>query len=121
MATWQEQRARQIQPHLSASDEGALWMQYFDDPYGEPLLSVAVADAMTQVDEQLARSVAMIIATVSPKAVLLVVPRGDGHPRPQDQVLWSAVLELLEGGATELLDLLVVGVRSAWSARESAA
>jgi DNA repair protein RadC len=74
---------------------------------------------MDQIDRQLAVNLAMLINEVGSKAVLLAVPRQRGTPHEPDRQLWRDMQELLAHSPIELLDLLVVGPRHTWSAREA--
>jgi len=75
---------------------------------------------MSQADTRTSATLAMVITEVGPKAVLLVVPRLTGVPLPADHQLWTDLRERLADTAIDLIDLLVVGERTVWSARGSA-
>lgn len=120
MTDWREQRAQAIRQHLTAVDEGALWIQYFDDPQGAPVVTVAVADAMERMNECVATNVARLITQVSPRAVLLVVSRVAGAPLDEEHRLWAELRTALADSPITLIDMLVIGSSRVWSARESA-
>ena len=120
MSSWRGERIAEIRGRLVANDEGALWLLFLDDPYGEPIFASAIDGAMAEMDAQLTRNVAAIINELGVKAVLLAVPRRDGRPLSVDRQLWSD-LQILVDSSTELVDLLVVGRESFWSARETTA
>lgn len=119
MRDWREARADEIRAELDPRDEGSLWVLFFDDPHGSPLLATHIEGAMDQMDRQLETNLAMIINEVRPKAVLLAIPRRRGTPADPDRQLWQNLQELLAGSPVELLDLLVVGASHTWSARET--
>lgn len=119
MGDWREDRAREIRTQLNPQDEGSLWVLFLDDPHGPPLLATPIEGAMDEMDGQLAGNLAMIINKVGSKAVLLAVPRRRGTPHKHDRQLWRDMQELLADSSIELLDLLVVGPRHTWSAREA--
>lgn len=120
MPTSRDDRVLQIREHLTPADEGALWVAFSDDPYGEPVLTVAVADALVQMDSHMITNLATIIRQVDPKAVLLVVPRRAGEPLAEDRDLWTEITRTLDDTSIEVLDLLVVGQTEVWSARDAA-
>ena len=119
MDHWREQRAKQIRTELRPRDEGSLWVLFLDDPHGAPLLATPIEGAMDELDRQLAENLAMVINSVGSAAVLLAVPRRRGLPAEPDHHLWQLMCELLADSPVKLLDLLVVGSRSTWSARAS--
>ena len=119
MTSWRDERIQEIRDRLVANDEGALWLFFLDDPYGAPILASAIDGAMAEMDAQLTRNVAMIVNQLAVKAVLLAIPRKNGTPQAADRKLWSD-LQILLDSSTELVDLLVVGPDSYWSAREAA-
>jgi hypothetical protein len=119
MTDWREERARDVRIQMGRRDEGSLWVLFLDDPHGAPLLAMPIAGAMDQLDDLLAVNLAMLINEVGSKAVLLAVPRRRGTPAAPDRQLWLHMQQLLAGSAVELIDLLVVGSRDTWSAREA--
>jgi hypothetical protein len=116
MTAWLEDRLEEIRHGLTPSDEGALWMMLFDDPYGAPVIVSVVEDAMAQLEPQLTSNIALILAEVPAKAVLLVVPRRSGRPQDVDRQLWVDLSRLV-GSSIELIDLVVVGEAESWCAR----
>jgi DNA repair protein RadC len=119
MTSWRDERIQEIRDRLVANDEGALWLLFLDDPYGPPILASAIDGAMAEMNAQLTRNVAVIVNQLAVKAVLLAIPRKNGTPQAADRKLWSD-LQILLDSSTELVDLLVVGPDSYWSAREAA-
>jgi hypothetical protein len=100
----------------SHDDEGSLWIMLFEDPHAAPVMATTVDDAMANLDEVLLSNLARILGGLPAKAALLIIPRDDGRPRPVDRRLWSEVNARVHG-PIELLDLIVVGRSSYWSAQ----
>ena len=119
MDNWREERAREIRTALQHGDEGSLWVVFFDDPRGAPLLAAPLEGAMGKIDRQFTVNLAMLINEVGSRAVLIAIPRSQGAPVESDYRLWRQLRELLAPSPIDLLDLLVVGPRSAWSVREA--
>ena len=109
---------RGLRTQLRREDEGSLWLLFLDDPHGDVVLATSFEGAMAHVDAELTRNLVRIISHVPSAAVLLAVPRADGQPLNVDKRLWHD----LEGLLTDpLIDLVVVGESSYWSARRAAA
>lgn len=102
---------------LTPSDEGSLWLLFFDDPCGEPVVASAIDGGMAHLDEILP-NLLMIIDDVGAKAVLLAVPRRSGRPQPVDRRLWRELRTV--SVSPEILDLVVVGDHEHWSATKAA-
>jgi hypothetical protein len=120
MSTWRDDRVREIRARLQPGDEGSLWMLLFDDPLGEPLAGTAISEAMENLDQAGTEHLASLLRRFEVRAALLAIVRRDGAPRPEDRRLWDGLDELLDG-EPELIDLLVVGSRRTWSARDAEA
>lgn len=116
MTSWLDDHVEAIRAHGSADDEGSLWMLLLDDPYGSPVVTSVVDDAMEHMDAHLTRNIAMILTEVGANAVLLAVPRQSGRPYDVDRRLW-ADLQSMVRPPPEILDLVVVGDQAYWSAR----
>lgn len=74
---------------------------------------------MNHMDELMLRQLTKILTQVGAAEVLLVSLRRSGRPRPVDRATWEQLSARI-GPAPDLLDLLVVGTRTSWSAREHA-
>jgi hypothetical protein len=119
MERWLSETINEIREKLTPSDEGSLWLLFFDEPLHEPLIASAFDDAMAHVDAQMTRNIAQIIDGAPADAVLVAVPRRDGVPRPVDRRFWQELRTLLDDVSPRLLDLVVVGDARHWSAQES--
>lgn len=119
MECWLFDIADGVRARSRPSDEGSLWLVLFDKPGGLPVVSAAIEGAMDHMDDLMLRQLTKIISEVGAAEVLLVIPRRSGRPRPVDRTTWEQLSARI-GAATELLDLLVVGSRTSWSAREHA-
>lgn len=100
--------------HSSANDEGALWLLFFEDPHGRPIVASAIDGAMAQLDAALLQRVAVIIDDGPWKSVLLVVPRATGAPLTVDRALLPRIRALTQ--STDVIDVVVVGESTYWSA-----
>jgi hypothetical protein len=116
MQTWIDERVAELRSLASHDDEGPLWIMFFDDPHGAPVMATTVDDAMAHLDQVLLRNLAWILGELPAKAALFLIPRDDGQPRPVDRQIWSE-LNARVHGPIELLDLIVVGASSYWSAQ----
>ncbi|MDP9220789.1 MAG: hypothetical protein M3P23_09640 [Actinomycetota bacterium] len=120
MPTWLDERVSEVRQRLTTGDEASLWLLLFDDPSAAPVLAPVIEDAMSHMDADMARSVAIVINGVPAKAVLLAVPRRTGSPCRADRQLWLDLQHLVRE-PPELLDLIVVGDTEYWSARGATA
>jgi hypothetical protein len=87
---------------------------FFEDPRGRPIIATAIDGAMAQLDAALLQSIAMIIDGGPWKSVLLGVPRATGAPLAVDRALLPQVRVLTR--STEVIDVVVVGESTYWSA-----
>ncbi len=116
MKTWLDEQVAQIRRQRRPADEGSLWLLLFDGRDAEPGAVAVISGAMADLNDRMTHNVALIIERVPAPLVLLAVPRRDGHPCVRDRQLWSALRELLRDGATELVNLVVVGDCTYWRA-----
>jgi hypothetical protein len=77
---------------------------------------VDIKEGTAYVDELFLRHVVMLISDIGVAGVRLVVSRTSGRPTRIDRLLWRELSSRLAGGDTTLLDVLVVGEQSWWSA-----
>lgn len=117
MDCWLQGIADDVRARAQPRDEGSLWLVLFDDPGGAPVVSAAIEGAMDHMDDLMLRQLTKILTQVGAAEVLLVIPRRSGRPRRVDRTLWEQLTARI-GSATDLLDLLVVGSRTSWSARQ---
>jgi hypothetical protein len=114
--TWIDDRVDELRSLAGDDDEGSLWIMLFEDPHAAPVMATTVDDALAHLDAVLLGNLAWIIDELSAKAALFLIPRYDGWARPVDRQLWSE-LNARVHGPIELLDLIVVGPSSYWSAQ----
>lgn len=114
VSAWLDERAVEIRAHTSSDDEGALWLLFFQDPHGTPIIATAIDGAMAELDAALLQHIAMIIDDGPWKAVLLVVPRAVGAPLAIDRELLPRIRALTR--STHVIDVVVVGESTYWSA-----
>ena len=108
MDDWLAERAAELRGLRGPDDDDALWLFFLDDPHGEPVLATAIDGALSHLDSDLISGLAHVLRDVPAKAVLLAVSRPSARPEPADRCLWEELGVALDG-ATELVDLLVVG------------
>lgn len=114
MACWLDDRVCEVRSQLCSSDEGAVWTLFFEDPYGEPIIACAINDATAQMDGTLLRNLANMIDEGPWRASLIAIIRSCGTPRDEDYQLWKGLRAEIQ--TTTLLDLLIVGECTYWSA-----
>jgi hypothetical protein len=115
MATWLCERVSDVRVRLRPDDEGSLWLLFLDHVQGEVILATAFDGIVDPSNFQVTRGLRRIISEVPSPAVLLVVPRADGLPLAVDNELWSELTASPTPG-TELVDLVVAGAETFWSA-----
>jgi DNA repair protein RadC len=105
----------EVRARWSARTDGDL-MLVFVDAEGVPLLTLDVDEGTRHLDELFLRHVTTLILDIGLPAVVLAVPRAAGRPTRVDRRLWRELTARLGGATTQLLDLLVVGDATWWSA-----
>jgi hypothetical protein len=115
MATWLCERVSDVRARLRPDDEGSLWLLFLDHVQGEVILATAFDGIVDPSNFQMTRGLRRIISEVPSPAVLLVVPRADAQPLAADRDLWNGLSASPPAG-TELVDLVIVGDSSFWSA-----
>jgi DNA repair protein RadC len=95
--------------------EGSL-QAVFVDSRDRVALRVDLEEGTASVDEIFLRHLMMLIGDVDLPRVALVVSRSSGRPSRVDRLLWRELGIRLRGGTTRLLDMIVVGDESFWSA-----
>jgi DNA repair protein RadC len=97
------------------STDGSL-VAVFVGPGDQVVLRVALNEGTTHVDELFLRHLVMLTADVGVPSVAFVISRRDGRPTRIDRLLWRELTRRLAASGTELLDVVVVGEESYWSA-----
>jgi hypothetical protein len=96
--------------------EGSL-TAVFVGPDDRVVLQVDISEGTAYVDELFLRHVVMLISDIGVAGARLVVSRATGRPTRIDRLLWREISSRLAGSdTTTLLDVLVVGEQSWWSA-----
>jgi hypothetical protein len=80
------------------------------------VLELEIGEGTAHVDELFLRHIEMLISDIGVAGVRIAVSRGAGRPTRIDRLLWRELNARLAGSETALLDLLVVGEHSWWSA-----
>jgi hypothetical protein len=89
----------------------------FTDVAGRVVLRVEIGEGTTNVDELFLRHLVMLTADVGVPGVRFVICRPDGRPTRIDKLLWRELQVRLADSTTQLLDVVVVGESSWWSAK----
>jgi DNA repair protein RadC len=91
----------------------------FLDAAGRVALTTVVSEGTDDVDELFLRHLVAMVADVGLAAVVFAVARASGKPSRVDRRLWRELSSRLASLPTELLDVVVVGESSSWSAAVS--
>lgn len=83
------------------------------------VLTAAVSEGTDDVDELFLRHLVAMVSDVGVAAVAFAVVRAAGKPSRIDKRLWRELSARLATLPTELLDVVVVGETSSWSAAAS--
>lgn len=83
---------------------------------GRVVLQVDISEGTAYVDELFLRHVVMLICDVGVAGVQFVITRAAGRPTRVDRLLWRELSARLAVSDTTLLDVVVVGEQSWWSA-----
>jgi hypothetical protein len=119
VATWLDERVREVRTRFAPDDEGSLWLLFLSSDRGEVMVAAAFDGPVDLSDYQMVRNLRRVINAVPSPAVLLVIPRADGLPVAADKELWSELTAPPKTG-TDLVDLLIVGTETYWSAVQAA-
>jgi hypothetical protein len=113
-------RVAEIRDQVAPEAEGALWVLICRAGSGQPLLAMAVTDAVERLAPGELADLGRKLGQLQDVEVLLAVPRADAQPRLWDRRLWEQLDSVMRARSTPLLDLVVVGRRQHWSARTAA-
>jgi hypothetical protein len=97
------------------SSDGAL-LGVFLNRRRQILLTIEIGEGMHHVDELFLRHLVAVITDIGVADVVFAVTRDNGRPTRVDKLLWRELGERLDGTATALLDVIVVGESRWWSA-----
>jgi hypothetical protein len=117
MTEWLNEQVAGIRARLSPEDEGALWLLFCSDPEGDALLAVSFDDFIDNYDAELLNGLATVLNGIGVESVLLAAIRRKGRPSAVEVRLWREIKPLLDP-SIELIDLVVVGDDTYWSARK---
>lgn len=106
--------AAALRRHHDRSD-GALLAVLLDHRHAV-LLTISFDEGTRQIDELYLRHLVAVVSEVSVAAVVFVVLRGSGRPTRVDKLLWRELETRLAAEPTRLLDLIVIGEATRWSA-----
>jgi hypothetical protein len=95
--------------------DGALRAVLLDHRYAV-LLTIPFEEGTGHVDELYLRHLVAVVAEVGVAAAVFVVLRGSGRPTRVDKLLWRELGSRLAVEPTQLLDLVVLGKATRWSA-----
>lgn len=118
MTEWLDEQVAGIRARLTPADEGALLVLFCSDPEGEVLVAVSIDDFTDNYSAELLDGLAAILNRLGVESVLLATARRSGRPSEVDVRLWREIAPLLDP-PIELIDLVVVGDDTYWSARTS--
>jgi hypothetical protein len=80
------------------------------------LLTIEIGEGTHHPDELFLRHLVAVITDIGVPDVVFAITRTDGRPTRVDKLLWRELSDRLEGTTTALLDVVVVGEISWWSA-----
>ena len=100
---------------VTGQPEGSLIAEFVGDD-GQVVLQIEISEGTAYVDELFLRHLVMVIHDIGVPGVRFGVSRVAGRPTRVDRRLWREITQRLDGGDTTLVDLLVVGEDSWWSA-----
>jgi hypothetical protein len=112
--SWYDALAEGIRKNRTPGDEGAFWVLFLDDERC-PAFCAAFPPA-AELGPQEYDGLAEVIDAVDAPALVFVVPRSDGEPAAEDWRIWQELRARLAVARCELIDLVIVGSSSWWSA-----
>jgi DNA repair protein RadC len=80
------------------------------------LLTIEIGEGTHHFDELFLRHLVAVITDIGVADVVFAITRTNGRPTRVDKLLWRELGERLDGAATALLDVIVVGESCWWSA-----
>jgi DNA repair protein RadC len=104
--------------HHNDGAAGAL-LAVFLDERRTVLLTIGFDEGTQHVDELFLRHLVDIVTDIRVAAVAFVVVRANGRPTRVDKRLWHELSARLADTTTRLLDVIVVGETTRWSATQS--
>jgi hypothetical protein len=104
--------------HHNDGAAGAL-LAVFLDERRTVLLTIGFDEGTQHVDELFLRHLVDIVTDIRVAAVAFVVVRANGRPTRVDKRLWHELGARLADTTTRLLDVIVVGETTRWSATQS--
>jgi DNA repair protein RadC len=104
-----------VRDRVGPNAEGTIWALFLDAQHRQ-LLATRVEDGMAGLYTERLQSLAYLVGNVGAHAVVLAVPRRDGRPTSDDREFWRRLRVLMVCEPAELLDVLVVGDDTFWSA-----
>jgi hypothetical protein len=112
--SWYDALAEGIRKNRTPGDEGAFWVLFLDDERC-PAFCAAFPPAADLGPPEY-DGLAEVIDAVDAPALVFVVPRSDGEPAAGEWRIWQELRARLAVARCELIDLVIVGSSSWWSA-----